>query len=38
VLVKTRDRAYRRMLAAESVDTDGDGTPDVYERPHDQAR
>ncbi|HEX2174495.1 MAG TPA: Na+/H+ antiporter NhaA [Nocardioidaceae bacterium] len=31
VLVKTRDRAYERMLATESIDTDADGIPDVYE-------
>lgn len=31
VLVKTRDRAYERMLAGESVDTDQDGIPDVYQ-------
>ena len=32
VLVKARDRAYERMAAAERVDTDADGIPDVYER------
>jgi NhaA family Na+:H+ antiporter len=31
VLVKSRDRAYRRILEQESVDTDSDGIPDVYE-------
>jgi NhaA family Na+:H+ antiporter len=33
VLVKSRDRAYERMAAAEQVDTDADGIPDVYQRP-----
>lgn len=32
VVVKSRDRAYARMEAAERVDTDADGIPDVYER------
>ena len=32
ILVKARDRAYERMAAAEQVDTDADGIPDVYER------
>jgi NhaA family Na+:H+ antiporter len=33
VLVKSRDRSYERMAAAEQVDTDADGIPDVYQRP-----
>jgi NhaA family Na+:H+ antiporter len=33
VLVKSRDRAYERMAAAEQVDIDADGIPDVYQRP-----
>jgi NhaA family Na+:H+ antiporter len=33
VLVRSRDRAYERMAAAEQVDTDADGIPDVYESP-----
>ena len=31
VLVKSRDRAYERMAAAEQLDTDADGIPDVYQ-------
>ena len=31
VLVKSRDRTYRRIALAESVDEDDDGIPDVYE-------
>lgn len=31
VLVKSRDRAYERMAAAEEIDSDADGIPDVYE-------
>jgi Na+:H+ antiporter, NhaA family len=33
VLVKTRDRTYERMAAAEELDADADGIPDVYQRP-----
>ena len=33
VLVKSRDRSYERMAAAEQVDTDAGGIPDVYQRP-----
>ena len=32
VLVKSRDRTYERMAAAEEVDSDHDGIPDVYQR------
>ena len=32
VVVKSRDRAYARIEAAEQIDTDADGIPDVYER------
>ncbi len=32
VLVKTRDRAYEQMAAAELLDEDDDGIPDVYQR------
>ncbi|WP_206063133.1 Na+/H+ antiporter NhaA [Nocardioides sp. HDW12B] len=32
VLVKTRDRVYRRIWEAENVDDDQDGVPDVYQR------
>ena len=31
VLVKSRDRAYRRIAEREAVDSDADGVPDVYE-------
>jgi NhaA family Na+:H+ antiporter len=31
VLVRTRDRTYRRIAMAEAVDSDADGVPDVYE-------
>lgn len=31
VLVKSRDRAYRRIEEAEKVDSDADGIPDVYQ-------
>ena len=33
LILKLRDRTYRRLCAAEAVDTDADGTPDVYETP-----
>ncbi len=33
VLVKSRDRTYRRIEAAEALDTDADGIPDAYEHP-----
>ena len=32
ILVKARDRVYRRICEAESVDEDHDGVPDVYQR------
>ncbi|HET6531148.1 MAG TPA: Na+/H+ antiporter NhaA [Actinoplanes sp.] len=32
VLLRARNRHYRRMRSEESVDTDADGIPDVYER------
>jgi Na+:H+ antiporter, NhaA family len=31
VLVRSRNRTYRRLHAAEQVDTDEDGIPDVYQ-------
>ena len=31
VVVKSRDRTYRRIAAAERVDHDADGIPDVYQ-------
>jgi NhaA family Na+:H+ antiporter len=31
LVLKVRDRVYRRMCAAEEVDSDADGVPDVYE-------
>ncbi|MCW2820995.1 MAG: nhaA 1 [Marmoricola sp.] len=33
VLVKSRDRTYRRIEAAVTADEDGDGVPDVYQQP-----
>jgi NhaA family Na+:H+ antiporter len=35
LLVKTRDRTYRRIAVAEAVDSDADGVPDVYEHHRD---
>ncbi len=32
ILVKARDRVYRRINEAETVDDDQDGIPDVYQR------
>lgn len=32
VIIKSRDRTYRRIELAESADEDGDGVPDVYQR------
>jgi NhaA family Na+:H+ antiporter len=32
VLLRIRDRHYRRICAEESADVDADGTPDVYQR------
>jgi NhaA family Na+:H+ antiporter len=32
VLLRVRNRHYRRLLSEESVDTDADGIPDVYQR------
>jgi Na+:H+ antiporter, NhaA family len=33
VLLRLRDRRYRRIAEAEAVDADADGVPDVYQRP-----
>ncbi|GEA88922.1 Na+/H+ antiporter NhaA [Cellulomonas cellasea] len=33
VLLRARNRAYRRIHELESVDDDADGIPDVYQRP-----
>jgi NhaA family Na+:H+ antiporter len=33
VLLRFRNRVHRRIWAAEQADTDGDGIPDVYQRP-----
>jgi NhaA family Na+:H+ antiporter len=40
VLLRLRDRRYRRIAEAETVDADADGIPDVYEHPqtHGTAR
>ncbi len=32
-VLKPRDRVYRRIAEAEARDEDGDGVPDVYQRP-----
>jgi NhaA family Na+:H+ antiporter len=32
VVLRLRNRAYRRMCERESADADGDGIPDVYQR------
>ncbi|XVU27778.1 Na+/H+ antiporter NhaA [Actinoplanes sp. CA-054009] len=32
ILLRMRDRHYRRLCAEESLDTDADGVPDVYQR------
>ena len=32
VLLRSRNRAYRRIEEEELVDSDADGVPDVYER------
>lgn len=33
ILLTSRNRRYRRIAEAEAVDEDGDGIPDVYQRP-----
>ncbi len=35
VILRLRDRRYRRIAAEEQVDVDADSIPDVYERPED---
>jgi Na+:H+ antiporter, NhaA family len=35
VLLRLRNRVYRRIAVAERVDADRDGIPDVYQRPGD---
>ncbi|MDO3645844.1 Na+/H+ antiporter NhaA [Nocardia mangyaensis] len=37
VVLHTRNRAYRAVAEAESRDEDGDGIPDVYQRPNPPA-
>ena len=37
VVLRLRNRTYRRLCAAESLDSDADGTPDVYESPRPAA-
>ncbi|WP_138732509.1 Na+/H+ antiporter NhaA [Modestobacter excelsi] len=34
VLLRLRNRRYRRLCEEETLDTDADGVPDVYERPN----
>ena len=36
VLLRSRNRAYRRIAEIESIDADQDGVPDVYQRGDDQ--
>jgi len=31
VILRLRNRTYRQLCVAEELDTDRDGTPDVYE-------
>ncbi|MGH1563539.1 Na+/H+ antiporter NhaA [Mumia sp. DW29H23] len=38
VLLRLRNRRYRLVHEAESVDADHDGIPDVYQRPEDRER
>jgi NhaA family Na+:H+ antiporter len=38
VLLRVRNRHYRRLCAEESVDVNADGVPDVFEEPHDDLR
>lgn len=38
VLLRIRDRQYRRIRAAETADSDNDGIPDVYEEGYDSGR
>jgi NhaA family Na+:H+ antiporter len=33
VVLRLRNRRYRRISEAEQIDADGDGVPDVYQRP-----
>lgn len=33
LLLKARNRSYRRIEQAEAIDTDADGVPDIYEEP-----
>jgi Na+:H+ antiporter, NhaA family len=33
VVLRVRNRVYRRMHEEEQVDSDDDGVPDVYQRP-----
>jgi NhaA family Na+:H+ antiporter len=38
VVLRARNRVYRRIHAAENVDADRDGIPDVYETDHETGR
>jgi NhaA family Na+:H+ antiporter len=33
VVLRLRNRTYRQLCATEDLDTDADGTPDVYQSP-----
>lgn len=37
LVLRARNRTYRRMCREESRDTDADGVPDVYEHDEDRA-
>ncbi|MDI5943964.1 Na+/H+ antiporter NhaA, partial [Micromonospora sp. DH15] len=37
VILRARSRAYRRVHAAETVDRDRDGVPDVYQAQPDRS-
>ena len=37
VVLRARNRVYRRIRAQEQVDADADGVPDVYQRDADHA-
>ncbi len=36
MILRARNRVYKRLCEAESLDADGDGVPDVYARDSDE--
>jgi Na+:H+ antiporter, NhaA family len=38
VVLRARNRVYRRIAATESADEDGDGVPDCFEQGHANAK